>query len=306
MSKQTELGISWTEETWNPIRGCSRVSKGCVECYAEKVAARFSGPGLPYEGLTDSKGRWNGIVRFVPEKLTEPLRWARPRRIFTNSMSDMFHESLSNDEIAVLFGIMAASKRHTFQVLTKRAKRMREWFKWLEEECDNHDVTYEQAANVCWAKTLWFCEKNGLPQPKLGNVLPEWPLPNVWLGVSVENQKAADDRLQHLLECPATVRWVSYEPALGPVMFDAVKSESGHCFNALEGLHWIVVGGESGTGARPFELSWADSVLLQCRSNNVAFFMKQLGADSDSDAKAKKGNIMEEWPEHLRVREYPA
>ncbi len=258
-----KTGISWTDATWNPVRGCSRVSEGCRNCYAERVAARFSGPGQPYEGLATTKqvkvaasltkrpdgtidqrstfasrSRWTGAVRLIPEHLADPLRWKRPRRIFVNSMSDLFHEALTNEQIAAVFGVMAAAPQHTFQVLTKRARRMREWFEWARKQAweDGEDrpdyglmlagytgselgdgsstdegdqqAAIENRINDAWARdgadggTVWDCP---------------WPLPNVWLGVSVENQAAADERVYELLATPAAVRFLSCEPLLGPV-----------------------------------------------------------------------------------------
>ena len=128
-----QTSIAWTDETWNPLRGCSRISEGCRHCYAETMAARFSGPGQPYEG-TIRNGRWSGNVRIVPEKLGDPLRWTRPRMVFVNSMSDLFHDNVPNEFIAAVFGVIAAAPRHTFQVLTKRPARMLEWFEWQREQ----------------------------------------------------------------------------------------------------------------------------------------------------------------------------
>ena len=200
-----QSAIEWTDATWNPLRGCSRVSAGCQHCYAEKVAARFSGPGLPYEGLIHptTKG-WNGQVKLVPEVLDQPLRWKRPRRIFVNSMSDLFHESVPDNYIAAVFGIMAATPQHTYQVLTKRPMRMQRWFSTfmarnplsIMHECVKGAMGYHHTR-----------------RPAI-NTMP-WPLANVWLGVSVENQETADARIPLLLECPASVRWLSCEPLLG-------------------------------------------------------------------------------------------
>lgn len=222
--------IEWTETTWNPIRGCSSVSEGCRYCYAAAMASRFSGPGQPYEGLTKD-GRWTGTVRMVPEHLGAPLRWKRPRRVFVNSMSDVFHEALAFEDVAEIFRVMAAAPQHSFQVLTKRAERMAEWFRWMEER------------------------KPGV-----------WPLPNVWLGISVENQAAADLRVPFLLQSPAAVRWLSCEPLLGPVDLSG--------FGALD---WVVVGGESGLHARPMHPDWVRGVRDYCAQAKVPFLFKQYG-----------------------------
>lgn len=317
MADQRDGGIAWSDETWNPIRGCSRVSEGCARCYAETVAARFSGPGLPYEGLAKRNGkgeaRWTGAVRMVPEHLADPLRWKRPRRVFVNSMSDLFHEKLTDNQIAAVFGVMAASPQHTFQVLTKRAGRMLEWFRGLPR------------TQTGWCQAMAMAELRGDPaRLAIPTDLP-WPLPNVWLGVSAENQATADERIPLLLECPAAVRWVSYEPALGPLVLAPEWSS----------LSWLVAGGESGPGARPCDVRWIRSIIEQCRTASVACFTKQMGArlvlpgaedlhgsgwgehvvedDGAADGADRlvrfdrngKGGDPSEWPEDLRVREYP-
>lgn len=294
MADQTKGGIAWTEQTWNPIRGCSRVSEGCRHCYAETVAHRFSGKGQPYEGLTTADGKWNGVIKTVPEHLMDPLRWKRPRMVFVNSMSDLFHESLPTSAIDDVFRVMLAAPQHTFQVLTKRAVRMAAYM----------------------------------------NVAERVP-PNVWLGVSVEDQETADTRIPFLLQTPAAVRWVSYEPALGPVDFTPYLNQHGRCptcgpvsrvdedgccvscgADAISyGLDWIVVGGESGTGAREFDVEWARAVIRQGkRFKRCAVFVKQLGATPKHYAIGdigtlqltnRKGGDTNEWPDDLRVREYP-
>lgn len=339
MSDQRECGIAWTDATWNPLRGCSKVSAGCKHCYAETMAARFSAPGQPYEG-TIERGRWSGQIRLVPEKLAEPLHWKRPRRIFVNSMSDLFHEGVPFEFVAAVFGVMAACPQHVFQVLTKRPERATEFFKWASilhaaEETHIADICEEfsRGAGVC-------------VDPKYG--LVEWPLPNVWLGVSVEDQTTADLRIPLLLQCPAAVRWVSYEPALWPVDFTRlilVQADPpygpGVHLNALTGhvagpddmvprVSWVVVGGESGPNARPFNVAWARSTIAQCRAAGVACFVKQMGARprvaeasrlaalwaampggrvddcGGIHLRDRAGADPAEWPEDLRVREWPA
>lgn len=296
----TKTTIQWTDATWSPVRGCSRVSPGCENCYAERQAARFKGPGQPYEGLVrthpNGEPRWSGTVRLVPERLFDPIRWRRPRRVFVNSMSDLFHESLSDEDIAAVFGVMAACPQHTFQVLTKRAKRMREWVTWISQ---NDETTLALRARNVDAERL-----GGARLSDGQRLMFPWPLPNLWLGVSVEDQRRADERIPDLLACPAAVRWVSYEPALGPVDFDA----------ALRRVDWIVVGGESGPGARPFDPLWARSTILQCREAGVPIFVKQMGArpivggqyDLSAMQRDPKGADPAEWPAELRVREWPA
>lgn len=344
--------IEWTDEVWGVAVGCSRVSAGCERCYAERVAHR----GLieRHRGLTviGEKGpRWNGTVRFVPEVLAKPLLWKRPRRVFVNSMSDLFHESLTNEQIAAVFGVMASAPQHTFQILTKRPKRMREWFDWVLEQLDG-------PRSWCLYQMLCVAEPamEGPIHDRCGNPFGPWPLPNVSLGVSVEDQETADKRLPWLIDedLPAAVRFVSYEPALGPVDFTSIdilgqtrKPVHEHDpvvrMNALTGhvrgpdemigvhLDWIIVGGESGPGARPFDLAWARSVLDQARDAGVPVFVKQFGAHVMSrDTRdwvghrghvAPTGNGLEErwrivlndraggdmceWPADLRVRMFP-
>lgn len=251
--------IEWTEATWNPIRGCTRVSEGCRNCYAERVAARFSGPGEAYEGLAklvtiDKMGhkeaRWTGQVRYVTEHLRDPLRWKRPRMIFVNSMSDLFHEKVHDEWIEDIWDVMLKAKQHTFQILTKRPGRMLEWVSNWKFTIGKYSV-----------------------------------LPNVWLGVSVEDQSTADERIPILLETQAAIRWVSYEPALGPVdfrgllggSFDALTGMERTGFNTEAKLDWIVCGGESGPGARPMHPDWARSARDQCVAAGIPFFMKQWG-----------------------------
>jgi protein gp37 len=326
-----KTGISWTDATWNPIRGCSRVSEGCRNCYAERMAARFSGPGQPYEGLvkivtrtheratlmktsaqfsstTTKEPRWSGVVRLVPEHLGDPLRWKKPRRIFVNSMSDMFHENLTNEQIAAVFGVMAAAPQHTFQVLTKRARRMREWFEWFREEWRADELNGDRIDRLAtWAadelgdgsegdQERWFERVRGMIQDAHGfqRDVP-WPLQNVWIGVSVENQAAADERIPELLATPAAVRFLSCEPLIGPVDLrrrlgqrttckehgeDVRVDEDGCCatcgLDALwYGVDWVIAGCESGPGARPCDVAWLRHLRDQCAGAGVPLFLKQ-------------------------------
>lgn len=340
-----ETSIEWTQKTWNPTRGCSRVSPGCESCYAEKVARRFAGPGGAYEGLVrltpggKPKAQWNGVVRLVPEHLADPLRWRKPVRIFVDSMSDLFHEALTNEQIAAVFGVMAAAPHHTFQVLTKRPERMREWFAWVDDDsmvCPFDRVCGNAAAHVdpeLWERILG---ELGLDQADDGICDPVWPLPNVWLGVSVEDQQRADERIPLLLETPTAVRFVSYEPALGPVDFtripvlDKDDGEEIDRLSALElhvfspgdpeaeehypRLDWIIVGGESGAGARPFDVAWARSTVEQCAAAGVACFVKQLGAhvltrNDDNFTIEQDPPEPDDWPPHFveedRIEQHP-
>lgn len=303
----TKTSIEWTDSTWNPVRGCSKVSAGCQSCYAMKAAHRFSGPGRPYEGLTQlvkGKGpQWTGVVRVVPEKLIEPLTWREPRRVFVNSMSDLFHEEVPTSFIAHVFAVMSACPRHTFQVLTKRPARMAAvlsspefwamvWGFGMEEYWTSSDLV------------------------RIDELGPGFPLANVWLGTSVEDQAAADARLPHLLATPAAVRFLSCEPLLGPVdLAGWIRSEF-----TEPGIGWVIIGGESGPGARPCDVGWIRSLLGQCADAGVAPFVKQIGAKPVTDYRTrpqsepsywtslvrdKKGGAMPEWPEDLRVRQFP-
>lgn len=332
--------IQWTDRTWNPTRGCSVVSPGCVNCYAMKQAHRFSGPGKPYEGLTKQTKagpQWTGKVITVPDALREPLSWRKPQRVFVNSMSDLFHEDVPFEFIRRVFDVMAQARRHTFQILTKRAERMRDSLPLLAERHTAADGS-------------------------------GWPLPNVWLGVSAEDQQRADERIPLLLQTPAVARFVSIEPMLAPVDLTRLY---GHvtfgdavdlCVDALAGrygaawlgrrsvrdrelsalginhLDWVIVGGESGPGARPFDLAWARSILQQCKKARVACFVKQIGSvpvQICSECGRTVGRVLggfadvcglhhesmrgrllvvrnaqggdpSEWPADLRVRQFPA
>lgn len=243
--------IEWTEATWNPVTGCTKVSPGCDNCYAETFAERWRGiPGHHFEQGFD--------VVLRPERLNQPLRWRRPRRVFVNSMSDLFHEKIPDRFIAEVFGVMAAAPRHAFQVLTKRHGRMR-----------------SLVASEGFREAVYL--SNNLDQGE------HWPLPNVWLGVSVEDQKWADIRIPALLDTPAAVRWLSCEPLLGPVDLTEVapgKVYANRGFVALVGeprIDWVVVGGESGRGARRMKCDWARSLRDQCTAAGVPFFFKQWG-----------------------------
>jgi protein gp37 len=309
-----ESSIEWTDATWNPIRGCSRVSPGCENCYAERTAARFGGKGLAYEGLaTIGKNgpRWTGAVQLVMEHLDDPIRWRRGRRIFVNSMSDLFHERLTDETIALVFAVMAMAPHHTFQVLTKRPERMEAWF------ASGRDLTVagiKALATMGKLGARW--KQDAFPE------LPAWPLPNVWLGTTVEDQKRADERIPHLLSTPAAVRFLSCDPLLEHVdLFAFLKTDlrdrSLVALGAAPGVDWCIVGGESGPGARGFSVEWARSIVKQCRAAGVPVFVKQMGArpmamsflgKSGVDVvrlESRKGNNPAEWPEDLRLREMP-
>jgi len=306
-----DTSISWTDKTWNCIRGCSRVSPGCQNCYAERTALRMSGVGQPYHGLVISKrrvvddeqhveARWTGKVVFDVGHLFDPLRWRTPRKVFVNSMSDIFHDDLTNEQIAAMFGVMAAAPRHTFQVLTKRAHRMRAWFGWLEGEARacNGGVGMTPAARCFVAANDPYFTLNGQPNLiRRGDVAnaalsASWPLRNVWMGVSVESQEYADKRIPVLLGTPAAVRFLSCEPLLGPLTLEdldphwvehplACRPQRG-AWCALTGqprVDQVIVGCESGPRARACELDHVRSIRDQCLRAGVALFVKQLVRD---------------------------
>ena len=277
--------IEWTDATWNPVTGCTVVSAGCTNCYAMKFAGTRLKHHSSRAGLTiDTKAGpvWNGTVRLNEEWLDQPLRWKRPRTIFVCAHGDLFHEGVPDEWLDRIFAIMALSPQHRFQVLTKRADRMRSY------------ILAKQRNAPEWV-SLGDGSKTVLPY--------EGGYPtNVWLGVSVENQAAADERIPHLLATPAAVRFLSCEPLLGPVDLSKVVlpgTQPGQ-FNALTGdvaytslidhggqvligplqtprLDWVIVGGESGPGARPMHPNWAKSLRDQCASAGVPFFFKQWG-----------------------------
>lgn len=252
--------IEWTDATWNPIVGCSRVSEGCRNCYAERFAHRWAGTVETYKGVVESTpngSRWTGNVKFIESRLDQPLRWRKPRRIFVNSMSDLFHENVPDEWIDRIFAVMALSPQHTFQILTKRPERMLEYF-------NAERFGYIEAI----ARKI-----HGKPLPP-GTVMP-WPLPNVWLGVSVENQKAADERIPLLLQTPAAVRFLSCEPLLGPV--DLTRFSAHPLVPNAIPIDWVIAGGESGPGARPMHPDWVRELRDHCQAAGVPFFFKQWG-----------------------------
>lgn len=264
--------IEWTDSTWNPITGCTRVSEGCRNCYAEVMAARFSGPGQWGEGLArivrDPNGkaidhRWTGKLRFNDRALDLPLRWRKPRRIFVNSTSDLFHEYVPDEWIDRVFAVMALAPRHTFQMLTKRPERAQAYL-------INHPHNHIQIRRQIAGRAPHALRSQG----DAGRMVP---LPNVWLGTSIEDQATADARIPHLLATPAAVRFVSAEPLLGPVDLTRWSGIEGDGGTMGFGLDLVIVGGESGPGARPMHPDWARSLRDQCQAAGVAFFFKQWG-----------------------------
>ena len=240
--------ITWTDATWNPVTGCTPVSAGCDHCYAHRLAERFRGVnGHPFARGFD--------VTIRPTRLDQPTRWHRPRRIFVNSMGDLFHPSVSDEFIAQVFAVMTTTPQHTYQLLTKRPERMCE----LVGGADNSAHRLVKAAID--------------PEDALALYEARWPLPNLWLGVSVENQEQADLRIPHLLDTPAAVHWISAEPLLGPIDLDRADR-----FALLDGgLDWIVAGGETGPHARPTHPTWVRGLRNQAADANIPFLFKQWG-----------------------------
>lgn len=261
-------GIEWTERTWNPIVGCSVVSPGCTNCYAMRTAHRLGrNPRTPqYRGLTKmTRGGavWTGRMRFVESALTIPLRRRKPTTYFVNSMSDLFAEDVPDEWIDRVFAVMALCPQHQFQVLTKRPERMRDYFR---------AEPWDRLNEHCGVLAHWD------DMPSYETTV----LPHVWLGVSVEDQARANERIPALLGTPAAIRFVSAEPLLGPVDITAIRRTRAEGFmRPLDGrfntLNWLIVGGESGPGARPMHPDWARSLRDQCQAAGVPFFFKQWG-----------------------------
>lgn len=335
-------GIEWTDATWNPVRGCSRVSEGCRNCYAERQAARFATPGIgvlgeegkipserpaaykagPFYGfVTKVNGHpaWTGKVELVESHLLDPLKWKDPIRIFVNSMSDLFHENLPDEAIDQVFAVMALCPQHTFQILTKRPKRMLEYLRTIP--LGGHDGSNDSRQYRVVLAIRNISDKfKSVQRDNL--ILPKWPLPNVWLGVSVENHSTAHERVPILRQVPAAVRFISQEPQIDYIEWGLV--------GGVSGIDLLIQGGESGPGARPFDLKWARTTRDECKAASVAYFLKQVGAKPiDTDPKRwqhrmrigdgnqeynryikvklldRKGGDISEWEEALRVREFP-
>jgi protein gp37 len=274
-----ETSIEWTHRdgskgvTWNPTTGCDRISAGCDNCYALTLAKRLKAMGAAkYQNDGDPRTSGPGFAVTVhPDTLTEPLRWRDPRTVFVNSMSDLFHARVPREFIAQVWVTMARTQRHTYQILTKRPERMA---RIVGDEFDGGCALLDETTNEADALALY----------------DEWPLPNVWLGTSIELDKHAG-RADALRQTAAAVRFISAEPLLGPLpSLD------------LTGIDWLIIGGESGPGARPMELDWVYDLIGKARAAGTAIFVKQLGKVW---AGSGKGGDWSLWPEVLRLREYP-
>jgi len=365
-----KTSIQWTDYSWNPLLGCRRVSRGCGDhtgggCYAERlIAVRMSkNSKLPlYHDLArlTPKGQpqFTGVRKLVPDRLDEPLRARKGRKIFVCDMGDLFYEGHPFEDIAAVWGVMAAAHWQTFQVLTKRPERALEFLTWLAKRATDGLRLFPYDSEQWRMRQLFVgtLSKLGVEMPR--NVSPHdgpdpaWPLPNVHIGVSVEDQAAADRRIPLLLRIPAALRFLSCEPLLEAVDLTPWMP-AGHCAWECAGckrmfsgrwqercphcqkegywcgshggngrpngqpIGWVISGGESGPGARPFDLAWARSLLDQCHAAGVPYFVKQLGARPVQNVaqhaqhgplgvlQDKHGGIMDEWPLDLRVREFP-
>jgi protein gp37 len=275
--------IQWTDRTWNPTTGCDRVSPGCDSCYALTLAKRLKGMGsAKYQ--TDGDPRTSGPgfgLAMHEDTLDAPLHWRKPAKVFVNSMSDLFHPRITDEFIGRVWDTMGATPQHTYQILTKRAPRMASLLtRWTD-------------------RTETFTRDDGVldayPPFPIDRRLGVWPLPNVHMGVSVEDQQRAEERIGRLRQTPAAVRFLSCEPLLGPL--DDLD---------LTGIGWVIVGGESGRRARRMQLAWARSIVERCQSAGVAVFVKQLGEAWGPAHHGKDDAQLAAWPADLRVREYPA
>lgn len=359
--------IQWAQSTWNPIVGCSipmlpstgKPRSGCLHCYACKdsphrfakvydkpgvvvLRGKAKRPGMTFvpkspDGKSLGKGaQWTGEIRLLPWSLDVPLRREKSTTYFVNSLSDLFHENLvdcgeGRRFIAAIFGVMAACPQHTFQILTKRPHKAREWFAWLVQWVGTAHILTTNDVLCGYVRSMIPDLSDRIVLGSLAN--NSWPLPNVWIGTSVEDQASADWAIPELLRVPAALRFLSVEPLLGPVDMDSslggtrwIGGQRGcghkgrdrthhHDDRCADGISWIIVGGESGSGARECEVDWIRSIVAQCKAAEVPVFVKQLGARSvglwtDGEAFAfdladKKGGNIKEWPEDLRVREMP-
>ena len=271
-------GIEWTDSTWTPVTGCTKVSEGCKHCYAQSMARRLQAMSSPHyaDGFE---------VRLHADVLDLPLRWKRPRRIFVTSMGDLFHNQVPDDFIEQVFDVMNAAPHHTFQVLTKRPERLSDFV------------------------AAYQTQRTGAPTT---------PLPNhIWIGTSIENQKRAEERIPHLLRVPAVVRFLSCEPLLGPLDLTPYLPHHSHRSHGEDfctlcgylpsrhpsGVNWVIVGGESGPDARPLQSDWVRSLRDQCQHHNVAFFFKQWGGVHRTKAgRLLDGQTWDEMPELNLVR----
>ncbi|MCP4661021.1 MAG: phage Gp37/Gp68 family protein [bacterium] len=274
--------IEWTDATWNPVTGCTKVSPGCKNCYAERMAKRLKAMG-------QERYRNGFEVRGHVSALEEPLRWRKPRMVFVCSMGDLFHDDVPLEFIERVWGVMARASQHTFQVLTKRPQRMHEYL------AATHDRLH--GINDAAGTAIFPTQQHGMVPG------PGWPLPNVWLGTSIENQETADERIPLLLDTPAVVRFVSAEPLLGSLDLSRdleleIQAFGGNGLKCFPRIDWVICGGESGPGARPMDPDWARSLRDQCLAAEVPFLFKQWGGTNKKRAgRALDGCTWDGMPE---------
>lgn len=314
-----DTNIQWTDKTWNPVVGCQKVSEGCRNCYAKTLhdmrhRAHREGKQVPAQYAKPFEE-----IQLMPNRLGDPLSWKKPQRVFVNSVSDLFHKDVPNRFLDMVFAAMALAKQHIFQVLTKRADRMQEYVSNVRGAQRFRDIN-SAAREVTGSDYV-----SVLPTQAHGMVDGVWPLPNVHLGVSVENQAAADSRIPHLLATPAAVRFLSCEPLLSEVDLSRLwlVDKSGW-WNGLDGrltckmhmdngqeawveteqplrphVDWVIVGCESGSKRRAMQEAWASSLVEQCNTAGVKCFVKQM------EVNGRVSGEIEEFPQQLRVRRYP-
>jgi protein gp37 len=336
-----KTGIQWTDATWNPITGCEQVSPGCAHCYAKVEHDRRHKASLAGKKVAPQYAQPFEVVQLHGDRLDAPLRRRKPTKYFVTSGADPFHDDVPEDFLALMFAYMACARRHTFQLLTKRPAR--------GQELLNSQPFREQVAAYVSMVAMEHSDPLNRSRFDLRATAPDveddsaWPLANVWLGVSVENQRFAHERIPLLLSTNAAVRFLSCEPLLGPVDLTDIPGPFYTRFNSLDdstlrpAINWVIVGGESGRSAREFDLDWARTIIGDCKTASVPVFVKQVGRypaiandaggqqwpdgilplaeDYEPEFQGElaplelhnaHGSDMAEWPEWLRVREFPA
>lgn len=326
MSESSEIG--WTDATWPIVAGCEYASPGCSNCWAVRDSWRLAHNPNPrvhtaYFGTVDKtpdgKLVWSGIIRPLWNRLNWPLKWTKPRRIFVCSQADLFHPKVRFNFIAAVFGIAAMCPQHTMQMLTKHPGRARMFFTWLTQQQGGPLATCLWEARSAVGGALASLNEPFPDDP------PPWPLENVWLGATVEDQRRADERINELLTTPAAKRWLSVEPMLEAINVSPWLTPCGPGIvppdphGRDQGIDWVVCGGESAqtrATTRPFDLAWARDLRDQCKAAGVPFFMKQLGTKPrdrglewgslPGKSSRYKWHEMQHWPEDLQIQEFPA
>ena len=318
--------IPWTEESWNPVIGCTKIATGCKNCYAERFAWRLACMGKSYYNAVADKNGWTSNVLCREDTLKIPLHWRNPRKIFVCSMGDLFHEKVPFEYIDKVIGTIELCQQHILQILTKRPERALEYFKSnSDDRAESINLAIEKFTGGHLAGDDMvdeFCKQKGITRKYRDRLnyneniwvnrtwqKPLWPAPHIWIGTSISNQADADKNIPILLQIPAAVRFVSLEPMLEridlcklhygyiedkPVVYNSLESYSGH-----EGIDQVIIGCESGPKQRPCEIEWIRDAVRQCKEAGVACFVKQVPINGKCSKKP------EEWPEDLRVQEYP-